>query len=174
MSRFYFLLMTLLFLQCSQSAPKYTYEFIEKFTQSDLMAGYLVVPLQDGRFELLENDVVRARLFYEHNYDVYDDYCSFLYTLLNHRGSVIIPNDLIVYYSFLPDSRIEREANKDILSFLNEYLYMESGRMYVNKEYSNQELQILKACFDNGYYIYNSSLNGRWYVSECPFRLPAE
>lgn len=174
MMRFISLIMVLLFFQCTQSAPKYTYEFIEKYTPLDVMAGYLVIPLEDGRFELLENDIVRARLFHERKYDIHKDYRSFLYTLLNHPGSVTIPNDLIVYYSFVPNHIIENEANKDFSSFLLEYLCMNSGGMYVNEKYRDQELPILKVCFDHGYFIYNSSLSGIWYVSERPYRLPAE
>ncbi len=153
-------------------SPKYSHSFINRLIDSKFDSGCVVFPIGNNRFKIEQNSLVRGRLYYDYNREAYNDYGVFLYNLLNQSQAVSIPlvfkND-----SFTCNKDIEKMAKRDFVHFGLCYLdKIDTNSYRVKSDYRGLEKQILKACFDNGFYIYYSCLDGSYTVCVTPNKQP--
>lgn len=154
----------------------YTRHFIDRYTDSTVFAGYLAIPVPEERFVLLDNGVVQGRLYYDHHFNEYSSYHSFLDALLNHPGSINILEDIGITHTEREDAKLQQMARQNKLRFQRKYLaqVVQGEDVFeVKRRYKKKEYQVLKACFDIGLYVYWNDVAASWVISENPIHIPS-
>ena len=145
--------------------------FLDRFADTTVFAGYLAIPVSQKDFVLLDNEVVRSRLFFDNHYQEYSSYRAFLEDLLNHPGAIDLFRDLKISHTEQHDCTLQIEAMRNISRFKKKYLkcVLNKGNTYeVRKRFLKKEKQILKICFDIGYYLYWDDYAAQWIITSCP------
>ena len=143
----------------------YSEEFLSRFTNPDIDAGYIVIPQDVDKFLVIENNTLSAIVYRGFYFDAYDSYGLFLQELMNNPCGFDLCKVANICKSFKRDLSIEVICKTDFELFKNRYLKsLESDTFGVGDEYSDKSPQIIKACFDKGYYIYRDCYSGEWYL----------
>ena len=154
----------------SQNNAVYTESFLLRYCDPNNPGCYLAIPIDKRSFTVLDNDIVRSLVYYDHFFDSYPDYNSFLEDLMNKPGCITLKN-------YLPNITIEKTDNdfqKAILENQNEYLNEWGPSSYTIKEERKDKLfLIIKAFFDNGDYIYYNDYYGAYIIHKDPIVLPS-
>lgn len=162
-----------LLLTCACSIkPQYSHSFVDRFIDPSTDAGCIVFSTGNEQFSIEDNSTIRGRLYFDYNRESHANYSSFLFDLLNYPNSVIIPQEF-KHDLFFIDKEIEKFAKENFISFRTQYLDRMGPNVEQVKEcHRNKEQQILKACFDNGLFVFYSCIDARYYICNTPLRLP--
>ena len=154
----------------------YTSHFLNRYTDSTVFAGYLAIPVAEERFVLLDNEVVRGRLYYVNHFNEYSSYHAFLEDLLNHPGRINILKEIGKTHIERENVKLQQMASQWRLRFQRKYLVqiIQGEDVYeVKRKYKKKEYQVLKACFDIGLYVYWNDVAASWVISENPIHIPS-
>ena len=168
---FHCLLLATIFYGCSYT-PHYPQSFIDNLSGDRFDVGCIVFPIGNNKYKIELNQVVRDRVYYEYYRNDYKSYGDFLYALLNQNQMIDIPK-VFTYDSFTSSRSIEIMAKGNFMRFKRHYLDSIGADTYqVKRIYKKDEKQILKACFDNGLYVYNSCLDNSYTICATSQLLP--
>ena len=162
------------FVCCKQNQVYYSEDFLVRYTTKDVYPGCLFIPISpDGHcFMVMDNDVVRARLYYDNYYDSFPSYQSFLNCLMNQPGVIDIKNAFGFVELYYANDHIIKESRDDFAGFITKYLREQSVYYVINDKYKDFSVSIAKACFDHRYYIYPPGCFSDWIVSTSPETVP--
>ena len=152
-------------------------DFLDRFVDTTIIAGYLVIPVPEESFVLLDNEIVRSRLFYDNHFHEYKSYSDFLEELMNHPGSIDVTQDLGLTRKEHINEKLQRESHLDFKRFKRKYLKRidpEGTVFEVKNRFHKKERQVLKICFDNGYYLYWTDVYAKWIIASHPISLPPD
>ncbi|MBP5676609.1 MAG: hypothetical protein J6W94_06315 [Bacteroidales bacterium] len=161
----------LLPVSCSRQVRQAT-KVIEECGNRDIEFGCLVISVNRDEFIIIDNDILRSRVYYDNYYNLFDDYSDFLFTALNYSdvinySLVINPNH---YYS---NSQYKIITNLPHLLFKGLFLRKTRPGVYTPQHYTSRTLPyILRKCYDLGYYIYTPGYSGQWIIEEAPVEGP--
>lgn len=145
--------------------------FLNRFADTTVFAGYLAIPISQKDFVLLNNEVVRSRLYYDNHYHDYSSYREFLEDLMNHPGTIDLFRDLKLSRTEHHNCVLQTKARRNFSSFKKKYLecvFLDSDTYQIKKKYLKKEKQILKVCFDFGYYLYWDDVAAQWIITSRP------
>ena len=148
----------------------YSDEFLGRYTTNGVYPGCLFIPLTHDRnsFTVIDNDVVRARLYYDNYYDSFPSYQAFLNTLMNNPGIVDIEQAFGFIKSFTTKESISKEANRDFTRFMSKYLRKKNNHYVIDRKYNDLAIHIAKECFIKGYYVYEPTCFSDWVIALTP------
>ena len=145
---------------------------IEECTNSNIDFGCIVVSVNKEEFIIIDNDILKDRVYYDIYYDSFDDYSDFLFTVLNKPGEidyslVLNPNN------YFANSRYKFIASLPRSLFSSFFLRKTNRDIYTPKHYSSRTLPfILRKCYDLGYYVYRPGYSGEWMIGQTPIERP--
>ena len=143
------------------------------FSNNNNDVGCIVVPTINNSFMIIDNAILRGRVFYDHYRNYYPNYESFLLTALTNPDSIDYLSS-IGYYNCYRNKAFSFISIIPFSSFSKLYLKTISDCEFeVKNQESNRLPYILKRCFDYGYYIYPPGYSGKWIISKQFTRYPA-
>ncbi len=155
---------------CKQKTVYYSDAFLYRFTTNDVYPGCLFIPVShDGKsFTVIDNDIVRARLYYDNYYDSFPSYQAFLCTFMNEPGIIDIKQALGFIKTYESKEIITQEANRDFTGFMNKYLRQKNDYYEIPNIYTNIAIYIARECFIRGYYVFEPGCFSDWIISSTP------
>ena len=176
------LLIVVLFLSVSPSKAQVPVDSLAKRYSTignNEESPVLAIVNDSDQFVLLSRWRVRD-IYYTRYYDEYDSLNAFMQAVL-YRPTKVGWEELSKYgIIYREDRRLERLAAEDFESFKKRFLTpLESGgdeyyNRYDRKYYRSRVEQIVKICFDHGYYIYSPGCTNHyiWRIFSSPVLLP--
>lgn len=158
-------------ISCSRQVRQVT-KVIEECNNRDIDFGCLIVSVNRDEFIIIDNDILRSRVYYDNYYFLFEDYSDFLYTALNDSG--VIDYSLVFktqhYYS---NSQYKFITNLPHFLFASFFLRRINPGVYTPNHYTSRTLpHILRKCYNLGYYIYTPGYSGEWIIEETPMEGP--
>lgn len=140
----------------------------DPITRSEVIDGYLAIPLIKNRFALIESDIIAERLYKDYSFDKnYLSYSDFLFDLFYHPEIINVSGyDDIIKPTYKKNRHLHRIAEKDFALFMSKYLVERGKNWGIKPKYKVYARQIAEICFNYGYYIYinSESCNSDCYV----------
>lgn len=165
-----FIILVIIASACNNTSNcTFTDEFLSRFINPGIDAGYIVVPQNEKRFLIIESNTLNEIVYRGFYFEAYYSYGMFLRELMNNPSDFNLCKVANICKSFSRDLSIEAICKTDFEFFKNKYLEsLESGIFGIKDAYSDKSPQIIKACFDNGYFIYWDCHSAEWYIHQSP------
>lgn len=144
-------------------------EVVARFSNPKIDAGYIVIPVESERFIIIDNSIMRARVYYDNYKDEFSDYTAFLESVFLHPESIDYCQSVGICDSYAQKIISELRLRYSFPLFANRYLDEKSSGVYTIKQsYVDIWPYILAYCFGRDYYIYFSDHAAEWIISKFP------
>lgn len=146
-------------------------QIMERSLNHQIFPGYNIMPCGGNKFIIIDNDILRARVYYDQYRNVFPDYNSFLQTALSNPESIDYSEVAPKQYSFNDKPLI----NNSVAFHLLVRFYLTS---FDDDSYSLETIPsdiipfILLQSFLEGYYIYFADQAATWVISKTPPQVP--
>ena len=144
-------------------------EVIARFSNPKIDAGYIVIPVEPERFIIIDNSIMRSRVYYDYYKETFHNYEAFLKKALMCPGAINYCETISICddYDYKQIEKLKYRIN--YLLFAKHYLYeLNKGVFTIKSQYQNKWPYILAYCFSHGYYLYFSDYAAEWIISETP------
>ena len=141
---------------------------IDRCCSKNVVAGYLAVPVDSGHFIIIDNDILRARVYYDNYYSEYPDYEAFLKDAFMNPGSIDYCASIGSCEPY-SDRHALHWPRWLFALFAQKYLVKLDGEHFTIKErYMEKWPYILRYCFDLGYTLYFADYAAEWIITSKP------
>lgn len=147
---------------------------IARCSDNAIEAGYIMVPTEENSYTIIENDILRARVYYDNYYSCYRDYKAFLADAFYLPGTIEYCSTvgLCKTYSLKMVDQLCFRWNFKLFA-LKYLVKLDKGVYNIKNKYKIDFWPyILFHCFNMDYYIYFSDMSAEWVISEVPFVYP--
>lgn len=142
---------------------------VERYANPRIWAGYIIAPVENDRFIIIDNSIMRARVYYDNYKDEFSDYTAFLESVFLHPESIDYCQSVGICDSYAQKKISELRFRYSFPLFANRYLDEKSSGVYTIKQsYVDIWPYILAYCFGRDYYIYFSDHAAEWIISKFP------
>lgn len=160
--------LSLLFWSCANTGID-SEEVIERFTNPKIDAGYIIIPVKTEMFIVLDNSIMRARVYYDNYKDSFTSYTEFLRNALNCPGTIDFCYTIGICdgyeYKKVRELRCQFNYHSFVKFYLNE---LDTGIYTIKQQHRDKWPYILAYCFYHGFYLYFSDYSAEWIISETP------
>lgn len=163
------IIFTFIFLLFSCSDTIEIERVVERCANPRIWAGYIIAPVENDRFIIIDNSIMRARVYYDNYKDDFSDYTAFLESVFSHPESIDYCQSVGICNSYEQKGINRLRFRYSFPLFANRYLDEKSSGVYTIKQsYVDIWPYILAYCFGRDYYIYFSDHAAEWIISKFP------
>lgn len=150
-------------------------EIIARCSDEMIETGFIVLPADKEKrsFIIIDNDILRDRVYYDNYYSDYSSYRDFLNAAIESPGNINYCSSIGLCKTYLYSYSKELLFRMNIFLFSNKYLKELSQGVYtLHKDQMDKWPYILCYCYNVGYYLYFSDYQAEWIVSKDPYIFP--